>query len=252
MQADRDGFVYLKYVKVPPTDLNRVASLISSIAFELATDGFAFSPEEGRVGFIKDGTKLDFGINAPRKRISTVSKSGWKHFDYQHIGRFEFKIYGSAEGITKQWSDKDESKIENLIPKIVESFRINHVAERKRDEQRQQEADRRAHLAHRRRLVELRGNREGERLAFLRGIADARREVDDLRATISAVPQGGNLPPEYERMIDWAKVRLARLEAETTIDKIQSTLVERKLYPEPDDLFDSEGDPAPKVNSWDD
>ncbi len=252
MRLDRDGFVYLKYIKVPPADLNRVASLISSIASELAPDGFAFSAEEGRVGFVKDGTKLDFGINAPRKRISTVSKSGWKHFDYRHIGRFEFRIYGSAEGVTKQWSDKDGSKIENSIPKIVESFRINHIAERKRDEQRQQEANRRAHLAHRRRLLELRDKREENRLAFLHWITDARREVDTLRATISNVPQGENLPPDYERMIGWAKFRLAHLEAETTVEKIQATLVERKLYPEPDDLFDPEGDPPPKVNYWDD
>lgn len=251
IRPDRDGFVYLKYVKVPPADLGRVATLISNIAFELAPHGFTFSTE-GRVGFIKDSTKVDFAINAPRKRVKNASKNSWYTFDYLHVGRFTMEIYGCAAGIGKNWADTDTRKIEQLLPKIVDSFRINFIAEKERDEERRQQEERRARMARRRELASLREKRESDRLNFLRWIADARREVDDLRATISVVPQGGDLPPEYERMIDWAKIRLARLEAETAVEKIQATLTEGNLYPEPDDLFDPEGDPPPKVNYWDD
>lgn len=51
-------------------------------------------------------------------------------------------------------------------------------------------------------------------------------------------------------MIARARNRLAELEDETAIERIQATLVERQLYPEPDPLFDPEGDP--KKELWDD
>ncbi|WP_158704423.1 hypothetical protein [Rhizobium sp. NXC24] len=251
LRPDRDGFVYLKYVKVPPADLTRVASLISSIAADLAPHGFVFSTE-GRIGFAKEGTKVDFAINAPRKRVKNTSKNSWYTFDYLHVGRFTLEIYGCAAGIGKNWADSDTRKIEQSLPKIVESFRINFVAEKERDEKRRREEELRAHTARRRQLASLREKREGERLEFLRWIADARREVDDLQETIAKVPKTGDLPPDYQRMISWAETRLAALEAETSAERIQATLVERKLYPEPDDLFDPEGDPPPKTNYWDD
>ncbi|MCZ4090605.1 hypothetical protein [Sinorhizobium psoraleae] len=107
-------------------------------------------------------------------------------------------------------------------------------------------------MAHRRELSDSRKKREEDRLAFLRWIADARREADDLRATIAIVPQNGDLPPDYQRMIAWARHRLAELEGQIAIERIQATLVERQLYREPDPLFDPEGDPPPKKNYWDD
>ncbi|MDX0488367.1 hypothetical protein GOC76_30055 [Sinorhizobium medicae] len=55
---------------------------------------------------------------------------------------------------------------------------------------------------------------------------------------------------DYQRMIARARNRLAELEDETAIERIQATLVERQLYPEPDPLFDPEGDP--KKELWDD
>ncbi|MGO7337756.1 hypothetical protein [Rhizobium leguminosarum] len=252
LQPDRDGFVYLKYVKVPPSVITRVESLIGRLTNELARYGFTFSDKTNRLGFSKDGSTVDFEIKAPRKRIAIVSKSGWKHFEYQHIGRFEFRIYGWADGVTKQWGDKDGTKIEDWIPKIVESFRLNLVAERERDEQTRQQAERKAHLAHRRKLAEQRAKREEDRLNFLRGIAEARREAAHLRDTIASVPQSDELPDDYARMILWAEARLRDLERQTAIERIQESLVEQQLFTAPDHLSDPEGDPPPKVNHWDD
>lgn len=91
----------------------------------------------------------------------------------------------------------------------------------------------------------------GSRARYLDWIAKTRREVDDLRATIDAVPREVDLPPDYQRMIAWAEWRLANLEAQTTVEQIQATLVERGLYADPDPLYDPEGDPLPEVNYWD-
>lgn len=251
-KVDRDGFIYLKGVKVSPADVMRIGSLISAIASELSLSDFAFHDGDNSLGFVKQKTKVNFWINAPRKRVTNTSDKSWYRFDYHHVGRLTLEINGWAKGVGKNWSDTDTRKIEQSLPKIIESFRINFVAERDREEERRREEEHRARMARRREMSSLRAKRETDRLEFLRWIADARREVDDLRATISAVPQEGNLPSEYERMIDWAKIRLTRLEAETAVEKIQAILVEKMLYPDPDNLFDPEGDPPPKTNYWDD
>ncbi len=100
-EIDRDGFVSLKYVRVAPTYVPRVGSILSTLAVELERYGFSFNGEASRIGFSKDGTTLGLGIDAPRKRETQISKSGWKQFSHVHVGRFKLHIYGPADGIKK-------------------------------------------------------------------------------------------------------------------------------------------------------
>lgn len=251
LKPDRDGFVYLKYVKVPPAAITRAGNLLSLIANELQPYGFELHDKTNRLGFAKNGCVVDFGVDAPRKRV-TAKPDSWRSQEYEHVGRLEFTIYGQAEGTKKKWIDTDSRKIEESLSQIVDSFLINHVVEGEREAQRLVEEASRAHIVRRRELSVLRVKREEDRLTYLRWIADARREADDLRATISALPIVGEFPPDYARMIAWAQKRLEELEEKTAIDKIQSTLVDRRLYSDPDDLFDPEGEPPPKQNYWDD
>jgi hypothetical protein len=251
-KPDRDGYISLRWTKVTPADVDRVGALLGRIHAELQPFGFSFDCLSSRLGFTKDGTKVDFRITAPRKQITTDSKYGWKQYELKHIGRLNLQIWGDAEGVAKNWTDTDQRRLEELVPQIVESFRINHIANGESDKRRRHAEELRLRMRHRRQLVELRQKREDDRLSFLKWIADARREVDDLRATISAVPQYGEIPADYARMIVWATQRLADLENKTTVERIQERLVELELYAEPDPFFDPEGDPAPKVNSWDD
>ncbi|MDR6587645.1 hypothetical protein [Agrobacterium tumefaciens] len=152
----------------------------------------------------------------------------------------------------KEWSDTDTKSIEDHFDKIVESFRINHVALREREEHARQAVARRAHMASRRKMAEQRTKRESDRLAFLQGIADARREADDLRDTISNVPNCEELPADYRRMLEWAQERLMQLEQQTRVETIQTSLEAKQLFADPDPLHDPEGDPPPKMNYWDD
>ncbi|XOK13957.1 hypothetical protein ACI6PO_19280 [Agrobacterium tumefaciens] len=149
-EIDRDGFVSLKYVRVAPTYVPRVGSILSTLAVELERYGFSLNGEASRIGFSKDGTTLGLGVDAPRKRETQISKSGWKQFSHVHVGRFKLHIYGPADGIKKEWSDTDTKSIEDHFDKIVESFRINHVALREREEHARQAVARRAHMASRR------------------------------------------------------------------------------------------------------
>lgn len=107
-------------------------------------------------------------------------------------------------------------------------------------------------MQRRRELARLRSERETKRSSYLEEIAAARRKVVEMRQTIDMIPAAGHLPAEYERMIAWANERLAELEAKTTVEAIQSALVDKGLFPEQDDLLDPEGDPPPKQNFWDD
>jgi hypothetical protein len=94
----------------------------------------------------------------------------------------------SAEGSKKKWIDADDRKIEDSLSQIVDSFLVNHVVEGEHEAQRQIDEARRALLARRRKLVELRIKREENRLKFLHTLAEARQEVTDLKATIGFAP----------------------------------------------------------------
>jgi hypothetical protein len=139
-----------------------------------------------------------------------------------------------------------------MLDPFIDGVKLIISAEVQRGRIYAEKQRRRQQMQHRRHLAEQRADREKKRLAQLEWIANIRREVDDLRATIGAVPQEANLPPDYRRMIEWAESRLSDLEAQTTVDRIQATLVELEMFADPDPLFDPDGDPPPRVNYWDD
>ncbi|WP_332304723.1 hypothetical protein [Rhizobium sp. GR12] len=251
-EIDRDGYVSLKNVKVTPNDAPRVGAILNSLCVELEPYGFTFGGTTSRLGFAKDGTILGFSIDAPRKRQVEISRSGWKSFTYAHVGRLRLHFYGPGAGIKTEWYDTETKTIEDHFTKIVENFRIAHVAARENEERNRQEAARRAHMASRRKMAEQRTKREGDRLTFLQGIADARREADDLRDTISTIPYCEDLPADYRRMLEWAQKRLMQLEEQTRVEAIQTSLDAKQLFADPDPLHDPEGDPPVKVNYWDD
>ncbi len=252
LQPDRDGFVYLRFVKVPPAAITRVGTFLTVLTDMLVPYGFALVDDKTtRLGFSKDGCTVDFGIDAPRKRVPSGPGS-WALYDYVHAGRLEFTIFGSAKDVRKKWIDTDSHRIEDALHKIVDSFLINHVVEKEREAQRRADEARRATMARRRKLAALRATRETDRQAFFQNVAATRREVRDLQESIALIPRQAVLPADVCRMLQWAETRLEALEAQTTVDAIQATLADQNLFPEPDDLFDPLGDPPPKQNYWDD
>ena len=253
LTPDRDGYIDLKWVKIPPAAIDRVSRLLNDLAALLRPYDVKLNVTKSRLCFGKEGSDVDFQITAPRKRvIGALNSSSWRLQELEHVGRLAFQIWGSAEGVKKNWQDTDGQEIEASIDQMIDSFLLHHVAEKKRDEERRIEDQRRALLAHRRDLAARRTEREKARLAFFGWIADARREADDLKATIALVPQDKEFPPDYVRMISWAENRLAELVRLTTVSRIQDLIIEKELFPDPDDLHDPNGDPPPKKNHWDD
>lgn len=251
-EIDQDGYVSLKGAKVTPKDVSRVGAILNSLCAELEPYGFAFAAKSARLGFEKDGTTLGFTIDAPRKRQVEISRGGWQHFMYVHVGRLRLHFYGPGAGIKTEGCDTDAKTIEDHLAKIVENYRIAHVAARENDERNRQEAARRAHMVSRRKMAEQRTKPESDRLSFLQSIANARCEADDLRDTVSAFPNCEGRPADYRRMLEWARTRLMQLDEQTSVEATQGSLEARLLFADPDPLHDPEGEPPPKVNYWDD
>lgn len=240
-----DGYVNVRWVHIHRNSIKRVVEFLSRLATELEHHGIEFSAAGSRVCFKEGSTKVDFEITSPKKRVMNETKHGWKQQEYVPIGRLSLQIFGQTEGVKKNWIDKDEKLVESSIPQIAKSYRLLVVAKKAEDDLRRAAEQRRAELARRRDLAKQRVGREEARLIFLTGIADARREAEDLRRTIDLVPDGDHAQPDLARMLKWARRRLAILDQNTLPQAIQRHLVERNLFPEPDDLNDPEGELPP-------
>jgi hypothetical protein len=243
LEPDRDGFVYLKWVKVPPNKISRVADLLHHLAELLRTDNLVFSETRDRVGFARDGSAVNFKIYFPRMQMMVPTDwHDYRRREYRHIGRMTFRIFGWAEGVRKNFNDGDTMTVENSVDKLAASFRAAILHEIDRDAKEREADRRRAHLAHRRELAALRGSREGDRAEFLRHVAEVGREIENLKATISALNRAANENSELGRMLAWAKQRLSLLSSTISPESLVADLSARNLFPEVDELFDPEGE----------
>ncbi len=249
---DKRGAISFKWVFVSKPSVERVIAFLHNLLPRLTPFDIRLDASDSRLRFERGIATVDFEITETRKRVNPHSTDYWRRQETDFNGRLAFRVFGYGDGVRCNWGDGSSQTIESLVDSIVEGVRLHLAVQKERREKELAEQQRRAKLAHRREMVALRAKREEDRLAYLRWIANVRREADDLRETIAAVPQGEDLPPDYQRMIAWAQDRLAELEGQTAVEQIQSALVEQKLYTDPDHLFDPEGDPPPKKNYWDD
>lgn len=244
LRPDGDGFLYLKWIKVPPNNSARVGSLLHRLAGCLRTENLVFDGTAKRVGFSRDGSTVDFEITFPRMQIMVPSTySDYRRREYRHVGRMQLRIFGWAEGTRKNFTDTDTKAVEDDFDRIVESFRLNIVAEVERDKKRREDEKRRAHFAQRREMASLRAKREEERVKFLREVAEVQSEIGELRTAISTLESSRIESPEIDRMLSWASSRLETLEGRISAESLSTKLIEKKLFHEPDELYDPEGDP---------
>lgn len=176
----------------------------------------------------------------------------WPEFDIVYTGNLTLAYDAWTSGIRRSWSDGKTQTVEKVLDAFVDGGRLILAAKAEEARLSAEREHRRHEMMHRRLLAEKRAKREEDRLKYLRAIAEIRGEVANLRATINLIPSTDNLPAEYQRMIEWAQTRLADLEAKTTVDQIQASLVAQALFPEVDDLHDPKGEPPQRVNYWDD
>lgn len=175
----------------------------------------------------------------------------WPEFDIVYTGKLTIGYDGhSNHGLRKSWSDGKSQTVERCLADFIIGMRTIISAQEYENLKREEQERLRHHMRRRRELSSLRAERETKRLACLEEIAAARRKLADMRLTVEAVPKSAQLPPDYARMIVWAKQQIDKLEAQTTIEAIQATLIDNDLFPKTDNLFDPEGDPPPKQGYW--
>ncbi|MER8400447.1 hypothetical protein [Mesorhizobium sp. M1348] len=180
-------------------------------------------------------------------------ESFWPECDYIHSGKLSLEIQNWADGARKRWNDGKHQSLEAMLEPMADGILFHLAFEKARREEREAEERGRKYMAHRRELHKKRQEREANRLSFLRQLAEHQKEAADLRTTIARatefLPQASS---EYLRMIAWAEQRLAHLEAQNQLEVLTSNLREQNLFPEPDDLYDPEGDPPPPRYAWSD
>lgn len=103
-----------------------------------------------------------------------------------------------------------------------------------------------AELARRRALAAARQTREAERTLLLRKLVRMERQADRLYEWIERCESGVETSPEMQRMVGWAKTRLAELEEFLDPSKLSQHIRTRDLFPEVDNLADPLGEPPPR------
>lgn len=277
---DQHGEVVVPGVRVHEHSAARVMIILHHLAVALVARNIDLTWDEKGIGasIAPDGLRFEIGESRNReKHVATAAElkkhedyerrreiarrrgqwlyheSFWPEFDYLYSGKLTLEIHNWANGARKRWGDGKHQTLESMLDTMADGILFHLAFEKARREEREADERRRNHLAHRRELHKRRQEREVSRSTFLHQLAEYQREAADLRATIAGaselLPQAA---PEYLRMIVWAQERLVHLDAQNRLDVLASNLREQNLFPEPDDLYDPEGEPPPPRHKWGD
>lgn len=272
-KPDTDGVISAQGVRVHERTRERAMRILHYLALNSEAVGGKLEADEHRLRFVTSDGFVHVSLVEERKRPKhspTESelaeyerrkakrdkerKRGvwsfgrlepWPEFDIVYTGKLTLGYDGYVVGLRKSWSDGKSQTIESSLDHFVAGMRAIIVANAEEARKRAEQELRRQEHLRRREQSRLRAEREGKRLAYLQEVASARREAADMRLTIEAMPTLENPPPDYARMVAWAKRRLTELEARTTVETIQTTLKARELFPDPDTLLSPDGEPPP-------
>lgn len=164
----------------------------------------------------------------------------YPEFDFTRTGQLTIQIAHEyvRGGLRRTWRDGKHQKLENLTDEIIGgivTYLSGVKARREENERWKREWQRRQHLEA---LARARKERETWRHEFLKRFVALSSEVDELRSFLARLHERMPTSPSGElvRMTEWVEARLQRLEGDLTAEGISAALVERKLFPEVDDL----------------
>lgn len=195
---------------------------------------------------------------ASREKRS-ARRSGWDDMfsrprfpeqDQVYSGRLFFKIDSYEPSLRKSWQDGKIQRLDNLCSAIIDTLEAHFLANRVRAEQAEKERREREILQHRRQLSEQRKKRETDRASLLSNTLDLITEADRLRQFLSQFSDADATEPELRRFLKWAKARLEQIDHDLSPPDLAANLRDLELFPEPDPLHDSLGEPPPKTSWW--
>ncbi|PKA43241.1 hypothetical protein CWR43_14465 [Rhizobium sullae] len=267
---DRDGGISMKGIRIHEGSRVRIIAFLHHLALALELRSVSIGqsesglraeilPEVVRFEILEGRTlekheptpsELRKEMDYQRRRDLANRRGQWlppEHFypeyDYHYSSKLSFEVHNWADGARKKWSDGKRQTLEGVLDSIADGVLYHLHFDKARREKREEDERRWQHMARRRELQKRRNEREQKRIHFLAELAAYQREAANLKVTIANASAVLAQPePEYLRMIDWAKDRLAYLEAQNAVDSLAANLKSQNLFPENDDLFDPEGD----------
>lgn len=272
-------------VEVSAASVERVVAFLDQLALELDKQSTPLHPAGERMRVSIGLDSIDFTVKENKKREKHVptaedlvaedrrqkklqlrwdSPGSWgaesdnlferayPEFDVIYTGELVFQVEGYGEGVRRRWADGKTQTLEGLLEDILVGLDVIlsvRKAEREAREERQRQWD---HLTKRRELARRRSKREEDRSAYLRGVLHTEAEIDRLRYWLDTIASraSADASGDFDRLVDWARVRLSDLEAAINPVQINQDLRAKKLFPTDDDLHDPEGDPPGEARFW--
>lgn len=276
-KADRDGSIHANDdgmcgIETRPEDVERLIAFLDALAVQFETRGIKFTPmgrsmkiERGpddatfsikprKVREAYEPTEAERAVEQKRLARAELERKrqgyvGWTNnqptypeFHQVLTGQYTLGIDGWSSGLRKNWSDGKTQTLEFLFDDIVVGLDAYLVAEKARREER--EAWHRTYEENQRRraLAERRRQREEERLKFIQRLFAYQTEANQLQAWLTrAETQNASGNPQYQRLVDWARRRLALVQKQSAPGVIEESLGKIQLFPDVDEL----ADPAP-------
>lgn len=191
----------------------------------------------------------------PASALDKVFGSPIEIFRQQNFRKYDFVYQGllvveanvwSADGARKRWADGKIQRVDRMTGEIVSGLQfLLNIRRKKREEEEKRERER-LERAHRERLLELRRERENERNELISRVIRNLEQVELLQnwRAILLKTDHANFGPEFTRLLAWLDEKINQLRSQVQFDAVVDHLRERDLFPNPDPLFDPEGDPS--------
>lgn len=255
--------------------VERVILVLNNLATALEGEGLDLQPDDTRMKITVGQDTITFTLTEKSKRqkhIPTASEQDayeklqaqkqraadrknwdlflspaynkpWPEFDKIYLGQLSLAVDVWSRGLRKTWSDGKTQRIDTKIPEIVAGLQALLDSCKAEREKREEDRRRWAELSRRRDLAHKRKMREEARIAHLRELVELQRDAADIRTWLAAVASvsEASSTTELERMLHWARERLASLEEQTTINAAMARFQGKALFPEEDELHDPLG-----------
>jgi hypothetical protein len=175
----------------------------------------------------------------------------YPEYDTVLAGELVVRAEGYNDGLRRTWADGKRQRLERLVDDIAVGIDVLLAARKVRREEGEERERRFQELMRRRRLAEGRAEREKKRLALLTELISMEKTIAELEGWLAHGSLSGLEASEDEcgRLVEWARRRLEQLRDDVSPENIRRVLGEGKLFPLPDDLHDSLGEP-PSNAGW--
>ena len=261
-KPDQEGFVSARGPKlfhvrrVRPEDVGRVVRLVQALLAAADARGIALKAGDEDLTLVVEGWAIVPGLRgwSERKRTRVYaapdpwlgSRPPWR-YEYEPTGRLSLQIDDGHVGnyARRRWQDTADRSLETVLNDVLAGL-VVYVAARK---QQWQEDRRAAELQEqgRQRTAELqeqqrRRDEESRKLAELeRGRVDfldkLLRTLDEIQKldrfialldSFASRPEG--LPPRCQAFLQWAKLRLKRLQQACSVQALDTLLANSSLF----------------------